>query len=170
LVAITLNVAKVMEELKKMSVSELREKYCEVFGEQTRSFHKEYLLKRIAWRIQALEEGGLTERALQRAEELANLADLRTTPPRKTMSAISSAETKQPSREATGSHPRDKRLPMPGAVITREYRGQTHYVTILEKGFEYEGKAYRSLTAVAKAITGSHWNGFHFFRQVLRGR
>jgi hypothetical protein len=52
---------------------------------------------------------------------------------------------------------------MPGAVLTREYRGQTIQVTVLPEGFEYDGEVYRSLTAVAKAITGSHWNGPLFF-------
>ena len=58
---------------------------------------------------------------------------------------------------------------MPGAVITREYRGCTIAVTVLDEGFEYEGAVYRSLTAVAKAITGTHWNGYHFFRDAIGG-
>jgi hypothetical protein len=163
----TLNVAKTMEELRNMTVPDLRDKYREVFGEETRSSHKGYLLKRILWRIQALEEGGLSKRALQRAEELANFADLRTTPPKNTMLDKCCTEIVQSSKRS-GSHPRDKRLLMPGTVLTRDYRGETHCVTILEKGFEYEGDVYRSLTAVAKAISGSHWNGFHFFRQALK--
>jgi hypothetical protein len=52
---------------------------------------------------------------------------------------------------------------MPGAVLTREYRGRTIAVTVLDEGFECEGTVYRSLTAVAKAVTGSHWNGYLFF-------
>jgi hypothetical protein len=48
-------------------------------------------------------------------------------------------------------------------VLTREYRGMTVKVTVLDSGFEHEGRVYRSLTAVAKAVTGSHWNGHHFF-------
>jgi hypothetical protein len=52
---------------------------------------------------------------------------------------------------------------MPGTVLTREYRGGEVRVTVLDRGFECEGQVYRSLTAVAKAVTGSHWNGFHFF-------
>jgi len=64
-----------IQRLSRMTVSELRDKYLEVFGEQTRSRHKEFLKKRIAWRIQALAEGDLSERARRRAEELANDAD-----------------------------------------------------------------------------------------------
>ncbi|NUN53627.1 MAG: DUF2924 domain-containing protein [Planctomycetaceae bacterium] len=63
--------------LQDMTVPELREQYREVFGEETRSRHKEFLWRRIAWRMQANEEGDLSERALRRAAELANDADVR---------------------------------------------------------------------------------------------
>jgi len=63
---------------------------------------------------------------------------------------------------ATGPHT-NNRLPMPGAMLTRQYRGQTIQVMVLPNGFEYEGQIYRSLSAVAKAVTGSHWNGYGFF-------
>jgi len=53
--------------------------------------------------------------------------------------------------------------PPPGSVLTREYKGRTVRVRVLDDGFEYEGQPYRSLTAVARAITGSHWNGRAFF-------
>ena len=58
---------------------------------------------------------------------------------------------------------------MPGTVLTREYHGETVTVTVLGSGFEYEGDIYRSLTAVAKAVTGSHWNGYHFFGLTTNG-
>jgi len=71
-----LNVGKEIAELKQMTVRELREKYEAVFGEATRSGNKDWLWKRIAWRMQANAEGGLTERARRRAEFLAHDADL----------------------------------------------------------------------------------------------
>jgi hypothetical protein len=58
----------------------------------------------------------------------------------------------------------DDRLPPPGTVITRKYKGEVLQVKVRTDGFEYEGKVYASLSAVAKAITGSHCNGFLFFR------
>ena len=58
----------------------------------------------------------------------------------------------------------DDRLPLPGTVIVREYKGQARQVKVLPAGFEYEGEVYKSLSAVAKAITGQHCNGYHFFR------
>ena len=59
---------------------------------------------------------------------------------------------------------RDKRLPIPGTVVTKEYKDAMLEVKILERGFEYNGKVYKSLTAIAKEVTGAHWNGFLFFR------
>ena len=147
----TPKVAQQVEALRDMTVAELREQYAVVFGEHTRSCHKEFLRKRITWRLQANEEGGLSDRALRRARELANDADLR-------LLAPAARTVVRPFRP---SH--DRRLPMPGTVLQREYHGQTVTVTVLDNGFEYAGQVYRSLTAVAKAVTGSHWNGYLFF-------
>ncbi len=58
----------------------------------------------------------------------------------------------------------DGRLPPPGSVITRKYKGSVVQVKILSGGFEYAGEVYASLSAVAKAVTGSHCNGYLFFR------
>lgn len=70
-------IAKALAALERMTVGELHNRYAEVFGEQARSRHKQYLVRRIAWRIQANAEGGLSERALRRAEELAGIRDIR---------------------------------------------------------------------------------------------
>jgi hypothetical protein len=72
-----MNMAGEVADLKRMTVKQLRVRHLEVFGEQTRSGNKDFLWKRIAWRIQALAQGDLSERARRRAEELANDADLR---------------------------------------------------------------------------------------------
>lgn len=151
------SIAKEVAALERMTVGELHNRYAEVFGERARSRHKQYLVRRIAWRIQATAEGGLSERALRRAEELADIRDVRVMPPRATPSP-------RPGRPAaTARLPLDRRLPAVGTAITREYRGQTISVTVLADGFEYAGERYRSLTAVAKAITDTHINGFRFF-------
>jgi hypothetical protein len=151
-----------IKQLSRMTVGELREKHLEVFGERTRSRHKEFLRKRIAWRIQALTEGGLSERAKRRAEELANDADLRLRAPRDRVES-DSAEVKARSRSSRISPSRDARLPLPGTLLTREYRGRDIVVKVLEDGFEFENCRYRSLSAIAKEVTGSKWNGFLFF-------
>lgn len=146
--------------LERMTVGELHERYVEVFGETVRSRHKRYLIRRIAWRLQANAEGGLSDRALRRAEELADVADVRVTPPR---GGISNATASPATCADAPTRPSDPRLPRIGAAITRKYKGRTLSVTILADGFDYDGERYGSLTAVAKAITGSHMNGFRFF-------
>ncbi|MCP4593915.1 MAG: DUF2924 domain-containing protein [bacterium] len=161
-----LNVGKEIAALRRMAIRELRAKHVEVFGEETRSHHKEYLVKRIAWRIQAQAEGGLSERARRRALELANDADLRTHAPRTHPDRAGGGPTKA----AVIQIEHDPRLPMPGAIITRVYKGETVGVQVLPNGFEYEGEIYRSLSAVAKAVTGVHWSGYHFFRLGKNGK
>lgn len=160
-----LNVGQKVSELRRMTVGELRREYAEVFGEQTRSFHKEFLVRRIAWRIQANAEGGLPERARQRAMEIANDADLRARAPGLARLPASTTGVAPAGRVVTRrvEVPADARLPMPGALLTREYRGRTVRVRVLPNGFDYEGTVYRSLSAVAQAVTGAHWNGYLFF-------
>ena len=116
-------------------------------------------------KVQAQAEGGLSERALRRAAELANDADLRLNPP------IAKSTPTDADRTATVAvpHKGDNRLPLPGTVISRVYKNQTIRVRVLADGFEYEGERFKSLSAVAKQITGSHCNGFHFFREALNG-
>lgn len=160
-----MNVGKEIAALKRMTVTELRVKHIEVFDEPTRSGNKDYLVKRIAWRIQANAEGGLTERARRRAEELANDADLRTHAPRR-RHAEGESGTTTTTAVAFGHDPR---LPLPGSILTRRYRNLDIVVKVRPKGFEYEGEVYRSLSAVAKAVTGTHWNGYHFFNLRRNG-
>jgi len=160
-----LNVGQKVSELRRMTVGELRREYAEVFGEQTRSYHKEFLIRRIAWRIQANAEGGLPERARRRALEIADDADLRSRAPGSAQPAspVAQAETGRAAVIGRFEVQADDRLPMPGALLTREYRGRTIRVRVLPKGFDYEGTVYRSLSAVAQAVTGAHWNGYLFF-------
>jgi hypothetical protein len=157
------NVAKEVAALRGMSVGELRGRYAEVFGEPARTGHKVWLIKRIVWRLQALAEGNLSERARRRAAELANDADLRLYPPRSAQ-VVSSNKASSPS----GQRP-DRRLPPAGRTLSRLYKGRMLHVRILPKGFEFEGVVYQSLSAVAKAITGSHTNGYLFFRILGKG-
>lgn len=157
----TLNVGKEVAALQRMTVRELRTRYAEVFGEATRAGNKAWLVKRIAWRLQSLAEGDLSERARQRAAELANDADVRLSPPKAQQTPPApAARTKTATLAVAG----DDRLPLPGSIITREYKGQTLQVAVLPNGFEFEGEVYKSLSAVAKAITGQHCNGYYFFR------
>jgi len=154
-----LDVDKVVKDLSGMTVTQLRERYAEVFGEVARSFNKQHLVKRIAWRLQANHEGDLSERARRRAHELANDADLRIRPPAEPVVSGDNGGTTTSSFRVES----DDRLPMAGALLTRQYKGQTVRVRVLPKGFEFDGDVYRSLSAVARKVTGAHWNGFLFF-------
>lgn len=161
-----LNVGKELSALSRMSVDELRQRYAAVFGEPTNGRHKQWLVKRIIWRMQSVAEGDLTERARRRAAELANDANIRRKAPKSPLAA-SDAETRMRTYQLLTN--RDGRVPIPGSVITRVYKGEMLEVKVLADGFEYEGEAYKSLSAVAKHITGSHCNGYHFFRLTQAG-
>lgn len=157
----SLNVGKEVAALQRMTVRELRNRYAEVFGEETRAGNKAWLVKRIIWRLQSLAEGDLSERARLRAAELANDADVRMSPPKAKPVAESPAKRTTTAVLAVKG---DDRLPLPGSIITREYKGQMLQVKVLVDCFEFEGEVYKSLSAVAKAITGQHCNGYYFFR------
>jgi hypothetical protein len=161
-----MNLAHDLATLPDLSVAQLRNRYAEIFGEPTHAGHKGWLVKRIAWRLQAVAEGDLSERARQRAAQLANDADLRLSPPNPPTSFASADVPTSNGIATTGSAPAgaDRRLPQPGAVIHRLYKGRELQVTVLQSGFAYGGQVFASLSAVAKAITGSHCNGYVFFR------
>jgi hypothetical protein len=161
-----LNVGKELAALNRMSVDALRARYAEIFGEPTNGRHKQWLVKRIIWRMQSLAEGDLTERARRRASELANDADLRRKAPKSLTAAPDAATRTRVSRLPPN---RDRRAPIPGSLITRVYKSETLEVKVLADGFEYQGETYKSLSAVAKHITGSHCNGYHFFRLTKEG-
>ena len=113
-----LNVGKEVAVLQRMTVKELLDRYVEVFGEETRGRNKPWLVKRIAWRMQAQAEGDLSDRARQRAAELANDADLRMNPP-KERPAAPAERTATTVLRING----DQRVPLPGTIITRPYKG-----------------------------------------------
>jgi len=150
-----------IESLRRASMAELREKYREVFREETRSRHREHLFRRIAWRLQALAEGDLSERARVRAEEIARDADLRTIAPREFFTV--DGERVRTTRGDRNRREQDSRLPLPGALLSRKWKGRTLLVEVLAKGFRYENRHYPSLSAIAVAITGTRWNGLAFF-------
>jgi hypothetical protein len=162
-----MNLAHDIANLPTLSVAQLRTRYAEIFGETTNAAHKGWLVKRIAWRLQASAEGDLSERARQRAAQLANDADLRLSPPRVKASPVpESAAVAADGMVAPGpvSLKPDRRLPLPGGILSRLYKGRELQVAVLQSGFAYQGQVFASLSAVAKAITSSHCNGYLFFR------
>ena len=141
--------------LKGMPSEELLQKYEEFFnGKKAPSKNKAFLWRRIAYRIQELEYRGISEKAQNKVKEFIEKYD-----------PINN-KVLRPGRtsiENMAKGKRDRRLPIPGTVITKIYKGQTIQVKVLENGFEYNSKMYKTLSKVANAITGDHWNGYLFF-------
>jgi hypothetical protein len=136
--------------LKNASLSELKKRYLELFdGRKSPSNNKTFLWQKIAYRIQELEYGGLPEEARSKAKGLVKEYD--------------PINNKVLRPIASKSLSRDQRLPIPGTIITKEYKGINIEVKVLDKGVEYNVKIYKSLTAIAKEVTGCHWNGYLFF-------
>jgi len=150
-----------IEGLRNLTTGQLKEKYREVFGEQSRSNHKQFLFRRIAWRIQANAWGGLSERARQRALEIADDADLRIRAPRNFL--------REPVDDGRTIETRlkpslDPRLPLPGTPLIRRYQGKDIIVHVRpDGGFECSGRIYTSLSRAVTEATGTRWNGFAFY-------
>ncbi|QAT17574.1 hypothetical protein BU251_07510 [Candidatus Velamenicoccus archaeovorus] len=144
-------------ELREKSIGELQGKYAELFpGQQTPSNNKVYLWRKIAYRLQELEYGGISVEAQNKIQQLIQQFD----PINNKTLRPDDALKERPKKTKLS---RDKRLPIPGTVIIKEYKGIKLEVKILESGFEFRSKVYKSLTAIAKEITGAHWNGYLFF-------
>src|SRR5450755_307653 len=119
----TINTAELrhqIEGLRHMTVGQLKEKYQEVFGEDSRSNHKQFLFRRVAWRVQANVEGGLSERARRRALEIADDSDLRVRAPRNFLRE----PLDQTRIREIGISEADPRLPLPGSDLVRRYQGR----------------------------------------------
>jgi hypothetical protein len=144
-----------VEELREAGIGRLRERYRELFGEEPRSKHKEQLFRRMAWRLQALAEGGLSERALGCALAIANEADLRIRPSTGMNDALAFLRGGNGTGRGRSRH--DRRIPPAGSVLSRDFRGTTITVKVLAEGFEHQGRCYRSLSAIACEVTGTRW-------------
>ena len=133
------NVITQLAALRTMQAPELKVKWRELYDSEPPPFNRSFLESRLAYRIQEIAYGGLNPDILKRIEALKD-----------------GAEKYKPNSI------NDSRPPI-GAILVREHRGVEHRVKVLHNGFEYQGKNYRSLTAVASHIAGVHWNGPMFF-------
>ena len=139
------NILAQINEIQTLALPELRERWTVLYGNSAPGYSREHLIRRLAYRIQELAHGGVSD---------ATRAQLR---------AIAAKDC--PSGQVRPLARRDANQgdPVPGTRYVREWHGQRHEVTVIDGGFEYGGKTFRSLSAVAKAITGQHWNGPLFF-------
>jgi len=142
-------------KLKEKSLEELKTKYQELSGQEPPSSNKLFLWRKIAYRLQELECGNVSEETQGKIQELIKKYDPVNNTGVRPDNGNGEIANKKPSR--------DRRLPIPGTLITKSYKGKKYELKILEKGFEYNNKTYKSLSAIAKEITGAHWNGYLFF-------
>lgn len=146
------NLAQEIEALKQTSLKQLQEAYAGHFPGKKTSNNRAYLWRRVTYRMQELKYGELPIKAKAVLKRLMDVYDPVNNIALKPQVATSALLPK-----------RDRRLPLPGTIITKTYKNTKIQVRTLENGFEYGGKIYKSLTAIAKEITGAHWNGFLFF-------
>ncbi len=143
-----------LARLNACGVRELRNEYGRRFGERAFSRHKPFLIKRILWRMQGGSSGGLSAESRRRAAELAVNAEFRLCPPD---GAVISGRLRSLKIDVA---PLD---PPPGTELVKIYKGRRISVKLEENGVVYAGRLYRSLSAVAKEISGSHLSGRAFF-------
>jgi hypothetical protein len=133
------SIAAQVAALPKTPTPELKQMWRELFDEEPPGFSRNYLISRLAYRIQELAYGGLKPATRGRLDALADALD-----PKAARKGVVNS-------------------PVVGTQLIREWRGAEHKVTVLPDGFEWEGRRYKSLSAVARAITGTRWNGLTFF-------
>ncbi len=139
------NILAQIAEIQGLALAELRERWKTLYGSDPPAYSREHLIRRLCYRVQELAHGGVSDAT------------------RATLRAIA---------ECDGAGGQGARLvrrnandggPIPGTRFVREWHGERHEVAVVDEGFEYAGRTYRSLTAIAKVITGQHWNGRLFF-------
>jgi Protein of unknown function (DUF2924) len=141
----TESVAARVAALPKTPTPELKQMWRELFDREPPGFSRNYLISRLAYRIQELAYGGLRPAIRAKLDALADRLD-----PKAARKRIANG-------------------PVVGAQLIREWRGAEHRVTVLADGFEWEGRRYKSLSAVARAISGTRWNGWAFFGMKREG-
>lgn len=149
-------------KLVGMDTRRLLELHRELFGEERAVANAAYLRRKIAWHVQARKEGALPDSARQYALAIARGTALRVqisdnAARRKKAIPLDRAMT----RAVAPEH--DSRLPLAGSLLMKDYKGSTILVRVLDHGFEYDGRKFTSLSAIAQDITGTKWNGWTFF-------
>jgi len=146
-----------MARLHSLTHDELKALYVTMFGSEPPTYNRTFIINRLAYRIQEFTFGGLSETVRDRLRQLLIEHGYDETGIR--------VETKNGRRRRATDD-----MPIIGTKLIREWKGARHEVIVVPGGVEYQGKRYRSLTAVTRAITGCHWNGRTFFGIDARGR
>jgi hypothetical protein len=137
--------------LKTAPIGDLKQKWRDLFETPPPAYNRRFLEHRLAYRIQELAYGGLRPETLKRLKAIAD--DL---------------SNGGPANRPARARQRGESRPVSGTRLIREYQGIEHCVTVRDDDFEYQGRPYKSLSAIARAVTGTRWNGLVFFG--LKGR
>ncbi len=149
----TKSIAQEITELRRLPVPDLVVRYKAVYGKPPRVKHREHLWRRIAWKIQEQRFGGLSGAAKKRLDRL--IAEI------EFPLVVEQTETDKRPRRVNGEPPI-------GTTLVRVWRDREILATRTEEGWDCDGVVHRSLTAVAQAVTGTHWNGRLFFGLTKR--
>ncbi|MBF0448981.1 MAG: DUF2924 domain-containing protein [Magnetococcales bacterium] len=139
------SVLKQVTALPGMNLADLKIMWKDLYNQDPPSHGKPYLVRKLAYRIQELAFGGLAESSEKRLD------------------AMAQGKTDPKNEAKKGSGRKKANTPGLGTKLVREWKGREYVVMVMEGGFEYEGQKYRSLSAIAKKITGTHWSGPVFF-------
>ena len=131
--------------LKSASAGGLKDRWRELFGGEPPPYNRRFLESRLVYRLQELAHGGLSADTARRLAAIAGEL-----PPK-------GAKGAKAGRRTGGDRP------VSGTRLIREWKGTEHMVTVRDADFEYQGRPYKSLSAVARTITGTRWNGLVFF-------
>ena len=142
------SIVKQIAGLHRLNSAQLKERWRELFGAEPPGYNRTFLIKRLAYRLQELIHGGLPDAARAKMRDILQDAGL-------TEDGLAPGKGRLAKR--------NRELPTTGTRLVRIWNGDRHEVTTIQGGFEYQGRRYRSLSAIAKAITGTHWNGRAFF-------
>ena len=128
--------------LTTMATPDLKQQWRDLFGTEPPPYNQKFLRHRLAYRVQEIAYGGLKPATIARLEALGEQLD---------------------GGNLTIRRIRADRKPIAGTTLVREYQGVEHRVTVRADDYEYQGRAFRSLSSIARAITGTRWNGLVFF-------
>jgi len=144
-----MSVLKQVADLENLTHQELKRLYVTLHGVEPPAYNRDFIIKRLAYRIQEIAYGGLPAEAHRKMDEALNRHGY--------------DENGMPTKAVGRRTGRGKDAPIIGSRLVRDWNGKRYEVTALHDGFEFDGRKYRSLTAIATAITGTHWNGRAFF-------
>ncbi len=147
-----------LAELQRLAPAQLAARYEALFGIPPRVRNRAWLFRQCAWKAQERALGGLSDRAKSRLAELMATIDL----------PIAAAAPPPRPRPTPAAKPATTNTPIPGTVLVREWRDQRIEVHVTDAGFIWNSTTFSSLSAVARAITGSAWNGRLFFGLTTR--